>query len=534
MDFSSSQKYIQTQTLLNTINGQFQNLNVQENGEKAGNRATPLSRSSSLMESLGLNEVNNNGSASPFNSFISSTNSNSHVDASSIVNKDMSSKTLFQNEANVQSNYNSLYGSSGLYGSNTPLSSFQTLTTPVGKSTIAAETYGFVNSFIAQPVWKYIDVQGNVQGPFSSSDMTAWYLQGYFQPTLSVFRANNDLSSNTTLQAMCNRFFSLSELVVLTQSSQDPFNSFDSMLSKPEVSQPEIANPIPNHISNPLMKLAEKDDIPKIDKKDVKNEMTSALDDKSTSLPKENTQKPVIDNLPSLINDNVQKSENSTANKSRKFIFKDDQSNDRTSTSNVSEKTLGNIQKDETDSSKNYELQNQSISTPTVDTSTSWTKIAAKNVNTKPVLKNQTSKNTIDPAKLRSVSSTPVNKTIGTTQSHPRISTVNAAVPVSSKEEFLKWCKKNMRLNSGLSKANVVELLLSMPSDVESEIIVAETIYSSSDVMDGRRFAKEFIKRRTECENNNDPLDWNEAIKLYIGNDDDDWEFQVVSKKKKN
>lgn len=50
--------------------------------------------------------------------------------------------------------------------------------------------------------------------------------------------------------------------------------------------------------------------------------------------------------------------------------------------------------------------------------------------------------------------------------------------------------------------------------------------------MDGRRFATEFIKRRVACEKQgDDPLSWNEALALS-GNDDDGWEFQVVSKKK--
>ncbi|KAL3235325.1 Protein SMY2 [Nakaseomyces bracarensis] len=526
MDYSSSQKYIQTQTLLNTINGQFQNLHVQDNRDKAGNVATPLSRSSSLLESLGINsgvETNlssQNGSTSPFNSFVTSSNPVSYSDPLT------NDKSVAQNESNINNTYNSLYGSTGMYGSNTPVSSFQTLTTPVGKSTIAAETYGFVNSFIAQPLWKYIDVQGNVQGPFSSSDMTNWYLQGYFQPSLTIYRVNDAQSLNTSLLSMCNKFFTLSELVIQTQSSQDPFNTFDSLLNNPQPTEPEteIVNPIPNHITNPLMNLAEKLEV---DKKT------------NTESPKVQTQKMASTELPSLLNSG-QDSEIVKASKGKKFVFKDEQHNDKRSPNNNAEATIDTqaveAQESATSTKPLAPTENVTVneSVSSTSNSTAWTKIAAKNMTSKPVLKNQTSKNTIDPAKLRSVSSTPVAKTIGTPQTNPRMKNTNSTVTTTSKEEFLTWCKKNMKLNSGLSKANVVELLLSMPADVESEMIVAETIYSSSDVMDGRRFAKEFIKRRTECETQNDPLDWNEAIKLYIGNDDDDWEFQVVTKKKKN
>lgn len=534
MDFSSSQKYIQTQTLLNTINGQFQNLSVQEPREKVNSGATPLSRSSSLLESLGMNNGSDNSNmyspASPFNSFVPTTNTTDSFAHSSMLSKGL---TPFQNDSNAQMNYSGLYTNEKVYEANTPMSSFQTLSSPVGKSNIAAETYGFVNSFIAQPLWKYIDVQGNVQGPFSSSDMTTWYQQGYFQPNLSIYRVNEGLFPNSSLAAFCNRFFTLSELVIQTQNSQDPFNTFEAMLNKPENPQPEIANPVPSHISNPLMKLTENQTSTKTGKIADKNVEVS-LEHETT--PVSDTQKLNVKNLPSLINGNGQKNESPKSVKSKKFVFRDNHNYETRSPTDYSVKAAGN-QANESNKSKPSTGQKENSNKPAVVANpkeSSWTSIAVKHVNAKTVLKNQTSKNTIDPVKLRSVSSTPVTKTIGTSQTNPKINTLNPVVPSTSKKEFLTWCKKNMKLNSGLSRANVIELLLSMPTDVESEIIVAETIYSSSDTMDGRRFAKEFIKRRSECENNNDPLDWNEAIKLFIGDNDDDWEFQVVSKKKKN
>ncbi|KAG0667832.1 hypothetical protein C6P45_005333 [Maudiozyma exigua] len=103
---------------------------------------------------------------------------------------------------------------------------------------------------------------------------------------------------------------------------------------------------------------------------------------------------------------------------------------------------------------------------------------------------------------------------------------------ISARQEFLKWCKSQMRLNPGISMNSVLEVLLSLPSGPIANEIIADTIYSNSSVMDGRRFATEFTKRRTQCEKQvKDPLSWSEALALPEGNDDD-WEFQVVSKKK--
>ncbi|EJS44774.1 smy2p [Saccharomyces arboricola H-6] len=119
--------------------------------------------------------------------------------------------------------------------------------------------------------------------------------------------------------------------------------------------------------------------------------------------------------------------------------------------------------------------------------------------------------------------------TTSTTSTTTTFASMNSVYP---RQEFIKWCKSQMKLNSGVTNNNVLELLLSLPTGPESKELIQETIYANSDVMDGRRFATEFIKKRAECEKQgSDPLSWNEALALS-GNDDDDWEFQVVSKKK--
>ncbi|SCU91986.1 LAMI_0E08218g1_1 [Lachancea mirantina] len=148
----------------------------------------------------------------------------------------------------------------------------------------------------------------------------------------------------------------------------------------------------------------------------------------------------------------------------------------------------------------------------------------------------------INPDKLRSVSAAAGVKQIGSSTSIPTLknkapsnvaSTVftgNASTSV--RQEFLRWCKSQMRLSAGVDVNGVLEVLLSLPTGAESREIIADTIYSNSLSMDGKRFATEFIKRRVDCDKKvNDSLTWSEALALPEG-DVDDWEFQVVGKKK--
>ncbi|KAK5962003.1 Smy2p PWA37_000033 [Arxiozyma heterogenica] len=191
---------------------------------------------------------------------------------------------------------------------------------------------------------------------------------------------------------------------------------------------------------------------------------------------------------------------------------------------------------------------NQTITTPTtaVSNTNAWTKVTSK------------TKKTTVPASNVSVKPQPVNKPtkqIGSSTSIPALKnkfvsnigtispatvTTRTATPmypgnssISKRQEFLKWCRSQLKLNPGISSNSVLEVLLSLPAGAESNEIIADTIYSNSAVMDGRRFAVEFNKKRIECEKQvTDPLSWSEALALPEGNDDD-WEFQVVSKKKK-
>ena len=138
----------------------------------------------------------------------------------------------------------------------------------------------------------------------------------------------------------------------------------------------------------------------------------------------------------------------------------------------------------------------------------------------------------------------PVNKVImnpalkksttaaSTSTTSANITNYSGNASISARQTFLKWCKSQMKLNPGISVNSVLETILQFPAGPSSNELIADIIYSSSSIMDGRRFATEFCNKRVECERQlQDPLSWGEALALPEGQDDD-WEFQVVSKKK--
>lgn len=188
------------------------------------------------------------------------------------------------------------------------------------------------------------------------------------------------------------------------------------------------------------------------------------------------------------------------------------------------------------------------------NTVNAWTTVSSKNTtnatSTTPASVNQP-KSYISPDRLRSSGGLPTttkikvndkSKQIGSSTSIPtlkarqvkpsRIPAYPGNASVSKRQEFLKWCRSQLKLNTGVQTDNVLEMLFSLPPGSESKEIIADTIYSYSSTMDGRRFATDFIKKRSECEEEiNDPLSWSEVLAMPEGSSDD-WEFQVVGKKK--
>lgn len=173
-----------------------------------------------------------------------------------------------------------------------------------------------------------------------------------------------------------------------------------------------------------------------------------------------------------------------------------------------------------------------------------WTTVASKpskqvnaNSQQKPIVQ---PKSYISPDKLRAIGSNTASRQIGSSTSIPGLKAKQTqptpAYPgnasISARQDFLRWCRSRMQLNASVRKDAVLEVLLSLSAGGESIAIIADTINSNSNAMDGKRFAEEFIKRRQEVEKHiKDPLTWTEVLSMPEG-DDDDWEFQVVSKKK--
>ncbi|AET40933.1 GYF domain-containing protein Ecym_7080 [Eremothecium cymbalariae DBVPG len=173
-----------------------------------------------------------------------------------------------------------------------------------------------------------------------------------------------------------------------------------------------------------------------------------------------------------------------------------------------------------------------------------WTTVSAKQTQKKAVPKSvQQPISYASPDKLRAVSSSsnsnralPRKTSVAAAPGAPVIKqpvpTYGGNASTSARQEFLRWCRSQMKLLPGIEINSVLEMLLSLPAGNESQEIIADTIYSNSSIMDGKRFATEFIKRRIECEKKLvDPLTWSQALSLPEG-EQDDWEFQVVGKKK--
>ena len=64
-----------------------------------------------------------------------------------------------------------------------------------------------------------------------------------------------------------------------------------------------------------------------------------------------------------------------------------------------------------------------------------------------------------------------------------------------AEEEFRKWLRGQVSkgLNAGISVDDFVSTMISLPAEAD---IIADSVYSASQVLDGRRIAEEFVRRR--------------------------------------
>lgn len=163
-----------------------------------------------------------------------------------------------------------------------------------------------------------------------------------------------------------------------------------------------------------------------------------------------------------------------------------------------------------------------------------WTTVASK----KPQVKKQTVSQPSITNNVSSAAKTNPQLLRSVSASKPIASNVNSGL---IREDFLIWARSSMtNLYPTVSKDDLLDIFTTLPSNgSDSSQLIAETIYSSSATMDGRRFAQEFLKRRQKVEQQvgqSDDVSWASAIISSADKvstvDEDGWSTSVKPKKK--
>ncbi|RAL61216.1 hypothetical protein DID88_010295 [Monilinia fructigena] len=157
----------------------------------------------------------------------------------------------------------------------------------------------------------------------------------------------------------------------------------------------------------------------------------------------------------------------------------------------------------------------------------------------------------IAPAPVRSVSSVSVaSPAVRTVRPAPSARSVTIAGSQASantaNEEFKKWTKATLTGKEGLNPDIDVDEFISLLSSFSDEAsIIADVVYSNSRVMDGRRFAEEYVRRHKLADKgivepantgSNDKSGgggWNEVAKKGPPKEEPTAGFKVVPNKKK-
>ncbi|KAK9479179.1 hypothetical protein V1514DRAFT_351505 [Lipomyces japonicus] len=139
-------------------------------------------------------------------------------------------------------------------------------------------------------------------------------------------------------------------------------------------------------------------------------------------------------------------------------------------------------------------LPSSRVSSASVITS-AWTTVGPSG---KKTATTTTTTTTTTSTAARRVASTPLTSATTTT---PTTAAKRPGVVVrasASADEFLKWIRQSLRsVSSSVNSEELLTMLLSLPvGSPETVEIISETIYANSDILDGRRFAEDFIKRR--------------------------------------
>ncbi|PBK76662.1 hypothetical protein ARMSODRAFT_948490 [Armillaria solidipes] len=120
--------------------------------------------------------------------------------------------------------------------------------------------------------------------------------------------------------------------------------------------------------------------------------------------------------------------------------------------------------------------------------------------------------------------------------------------PVAPSHEFLKWLNESLKgLNSSVNVEEIMQMLLSFSMDPDPSTVelISDLIYSNSTILDGRRFASEFVSKRkadaaarkgaaSSAAGMNKPVSIAEVVKAQPKPQASEWGgFKVVNKKKK-
>ncbi|CCE83654.1 Piso0_004239 [Millerozyma farinosa CBS 7064] len=201
-------------------------------------------------------------------------------------------------------------------------------------------------------------------------------------------------------------------------------------------------------------------------------------------------------------------------------------------------KTLVEIQKEEMEAAKakakstsSHASIAEALASSNTKDDSSWTTVASKKTinkkSSQPAISvSNAPVRPTNPDLLRSVSASQATK--------PNVNSV------ALKEDFLVWARSAMtNLYPTVSKNDLLEVFTALPSNGDSSMLIAETIYSSSTTMDGRRFAQEFLKRKQKVEQqigNVQSEAWSSAIASSENKvatvDEDGWSTNSKPKRK--
>lgn len=208
-------------------------------------------------------------------------------------------------------------------------------------------------------------------------------------------------------------------------------------------------------------------------------------------------------------------------------------------------KTLAEIQREEAERAKAKQAAAK-VNSPSTsfahaiansvprDDGPAWTTVTSKKQASAPVVKKAATTTTIP----TSVSKTTPQLLRSVSANKQTVSAVNAQ---AIREDFLVWARSSMTsLYPTVSKDDLLEIFITLPpNSADSSSLIAETIYSSSATMDGRRFAQEFLKRRQKVDQQiggGDHVSWSAAIISSADKvqtvDEDGWSTSLKSKKK--